>query len=203
MKQRNIVVISAGLSQPSSSRMLADALAKASVEALKIDGTDTAAQSVELREHAHAITDMLLTRFPSPELREVLEAVKSADGVILVTPIFNMGPSGLFKTFLDLFTAEELENKPVLLGATGGTARHTMALESAIRPVLTYLRAQVATTSVFAATEDWSGADEANPLPNRITRAGGQFAALVANYANPGAYDEFDSAPNFADLLQN
>lgn len=203
MKKRNIVVISAGLSKPSSSRMLADSLAKSSEEALKIDGTETEITTVELREHAHAITDMLLTQFPSNELRAVLDAVKSADGVILVTPIFSAGPSGLFKMFLDLFTSDQLEDKPVLLGATGGTARHSMVMESAIRPVLTYLRADVVTTAVFAATEDWSGTDEANPLPNRIKRAGAQFARIIANYANPGAYDEFDAAPSFVDLLEN
>jgi len=203
MQKRRIVVVSAGLSQPSSTRMLADALAKSSHEALEIDGAEVEVLTVELREHAHAITDMLLTRFPSPELREVLDAVKSADGLVLVTPIFSAGPSGLFKMFLDLLTSEELEDKPVLIGATGGTARHTLVLESAIRPVLTYLRADVATIAVFAATEDWSGTDEANPLPDRIKRAGAQFARIVANYANPGAYDEFESAPSFMDLLQN
>lgn len=203
MQKRQIVVISAGLSQPSSTRMLADALSSASGRALHADGVETEFKTVELREHAHAITDMLLTRFPSAELREVLDAVKTADGIIMATPIFSAGPSGLFKMFLDLFTSEELEGKPVLLGATGGTARHTMVVESAIRPVLTYLRADVATTSVFAATDDWSGTDEANPLPSRIDRAGAQFARIVAGYKNPGVVDEFSAAPSFVDLLQN
>jgi len=202
MQKRQIVVVSAGLSQPSSTRMLADALATASNQALTADGVETEFKTVELREYAHAITDMLLTQFPSTELRDVLDSVKSADGLVLVTPIFSAGPSGLFKMFLDLFTSEELENKPVLLGATGGTARHTMVVESAIRPVLTYLRADVATTSVFAATDDWSGTDEANPLPSRINRAGKEFARIVTGYTNPGAFDEFDSASSFVDLLQ-
>src|SRR5690625_3569637 len=88
MEKRKIVVITAGLSQPSSSRMLADALAKSTTEALELDGVTAETTTIELREHAHAVTDMLLTRFASPELREVIDQVKSADGIIAVTPIF-------------------------------------------------------------------------------------------------------------------
>lgn len=203
MQKRHITVISAGLSQPSSTRMLADALAKSTNQALGVDGTEVEFTTIELRDHAHAITDMLLTQFPNPELKEVLDQVKAADGVIMATPIFSAGPSGLFKMFLDLFTSEDFDEKPVLLGATGGTLRHAMIVESAIRPVLTYLRADVATTSVFAATEDWSGTEDANPLADRIKRAGAQFARIVANYDNAGPKDEIDSAPSFVDLLQN
>ncbi|HLR55527.1 MAG TPA: CE1759 family FMN reductase [Actinomycetales bacterium] len=203
MEKRHIVVLTAGLNQPSSSRMLADALAKSTGAALEEDGVEAEFTTVELREHAHAVTDMLLTRFPSAELREVMDQIKVADGVIAVTPIFTAGPSGLFKSFVDLFTTEDFDGKPVLLGATGGSARHTLVLESAIRPLFTYLRADVATTAVFAATDDWSGTDEANPLPERLNRAGAEFARIVSNYTNPGAFDEFAAAPDFLNLLQN
>src|SRR5690625_2602867 len=203
MEKRHIVVLTAGLNQPSSSRMLAYALAKSTGAALEKDGVEAEFTTVELREHAHAVTDMLLTRIPSAELRQVMDQVKAADGVIAVTPIFTAGPSGIFKSFVDLFTTEDFDGKPVLLGATGGSARHTLVLESAIRPLFTYLRADLATTAVFAATGDWSGVDEANPLPNRLKRAGSEFARIVGNYVNPGAFDEFDAAPSFIDLLQS
>lgn len=198
---KKIIAITAGLSQPSSTRMLADRLSEATTKGLENFALDAEITVVELREHAHAITDMLLTGFPSAELREVIDTVKSSDGIIAVTPIFSAGPSGLFKSFLDLFRSEDLENKPVLLGATGGTARHSMVMETAIRPVLTYLRTNVATIATFAATEDWSGTEDANPLPARIERAGAQFADMVNAYKNSGPIDEFDNAPSFLDLL--
>src|SRR5690625_6778596 len=88
MEKRKIVVITARLSQPSSSRMLADALAKSTTEALELAGVTAETTTIELREHAHAVTDMLLTRFASPELRDVIDQVKGADGIIAVTPIF-------------------------------------------------------------------------------------------------------------------
>src|SRR5690625_4411985 len=203
MQKRNIVVLTARLSQPSSSRILADARAISTTVALDLDSVTAQTSTIEIREQAHAVNDMHLTRFASAELRDVIDQVKSADGIIAVTPIFTAGPSGLFKSFIDLFTSNDFDGKPVLLGATGGTARHTMVVESAIRPLFTYLRADLATTAVFAATDDWSGVDEANPLPNRLKRAGSEFARIVGNYVNPGAFDEFDAAPSFIDLLQN
>ena len=102
MTTRTIVVVSGGLSVPSSSRLLADRLAASTQQALAQRGDDTVVETVELREHAHAITDHLLTGFAAGDLRGVLDAVRGADGVVLVTPIFSASFSGLFKSFLDV-----------------------------------------------------------------------------------------------------
>ncbi|WP_418605962.1 NAD(P)H-dependent oxidoreductase [Georgenia sp. SUBG003] len=96
-------------------------------------------------------------RIPTGALREVLEKVTGADGLVLVTPLFTTTYSGLFKSFVDVLDKDSLTDMPVLLGATGGTPRHSLALEYSMRPLLTYLRADVVTTSVFAATDDWAG----------------------------------------------
>jgi FMN reductase len=76
---------------------------------------------------------------------------------------------------------------PVLIGATGGTARHSLALDFAVRPMFAYLHAVVVPTAVFAATADWGSgpdagslADGAKNLPARILKAAGEFADLVA-----------------------
>ena len=53
---------------------------------------------------------------------------------------------------------DALTGKPVLVGATAGTARHSLALEHALRPLFAYLRAVVVPTAVFAASEDWGAA---------------------------------------------
>ncbi len=91
---------------------------------------------------------------------------------------------------------------PVLLGATGGTPRHSLALEYSVRPLFTYLRADVASTSVFAATDDWAGeTDRANPLPARIRRAGRELAEMVASRQTEAPADLFADAPSFAQLL--
>jgi FMN reductase len=198
---RNLVVVSGGLSVPSSSRLLADRLAEATRTALAGRGEDAVVETVELREHAHAITDHLLTGFAPTGLRAVLDAVRGADGVILVTPIFSASFSGLFKSFLDVLEPGSLAVKPVLLGATGGTARHSLALEYALRPLMAYARAAVAPTAVFAASSDWADGDSHSGLAARIEQAGGELADLIEGAPPPVVTDPFDEVTPFERLL--
>ncbi|MEO7006092.1 MAG: FMN reductase [Terrimesophilobacter sp.] len=181
MTTRHVAVISGGLSQPSSTRMLADRLAAASAERLKQKGVDAEVAVFELRDIARDITNNLLTGFPSPKLAEVIDRVTGADGLIAVTPIFTTSYSGLFKSFFDVLDNTSLTDMPVLIGATGGTPRHSLALEYSLRPMFTYLHSIVVPTSVFAATADWgSGPEELKTLSDRILRGAEQFAALTA-----------------------
>lgn len=202
MHERTIVAVSAGLGQPSATRLLTDRLTEATTTELETREVSTAVETVELRDIAHEIVNHLLTGFPSGELAQVLEKVTAADGLILASPLFNTSYSGLFKSFADVLDSESLIDMPVLLGATGGTPRHSLALEHSMRPLFTYLHARVVTTSVFAATDDWSGeGDQVNPLPKRIRRAGRELAELVAARENSGAADPFDDVPSFDQLL--
>jgi FMN reductase len=182
MTVRKLAVLSAGLSQPSSTRMLADKIAGATVARLAEDNIEVEVLSFDLRDYAQDITNNMLTGFPSPKLDAVIEAVTGADGLIAVTPIFTTSFSGLFKSFFDVIDNRALTDMPVVIGATAGTARHSLALDYAIRPMFTYLHAVVVPTTVFAASEDWgSGADKVKTLPDRIDRAAGELAALMVN----------------------
>ncbi len=203
MSDRSIVVISAGLSQPSSTRLLADRLAEATVAELAARGITAHVQSVDLRDVAHEIVNMTLTGFASGDLVPVLEQVAAADGLIAVTPVFSASYSGLFKSFVDVLDKDALVDRPVLLGATGGTGRHSLALEYAMRPLFAYLRADVVPTAVFAATDDWAtaGGDDANPLPARIRRAGRQLAEEVADREPSAPAGLYDAVPSFEQLL--
>ncbi|MFD7555013.1 FMN reductase [Streptomyces sp. NPDC059835] len=177
-----LTVVSAGLSTPSSTRLLADRLAEAVREELAARGRAPSTEVVELREPAGDIAHHLVTGFPSPRLSTAIDAVTAADGLIVVTPVFAASYSGLFKSFFDVIDPDALSGKPVLIAATGGTARHSLALEHAVRPLFAYLRAVVVPTAVFAASEDWgSGGDEyTDGLPRRVRRAGAELAALMA-----------------------
>ena len=179
MTTRTLAVVSAGLSQPSSTRLLADRLTEATVDRLKEQGIDVKVEVIELRDLAHDITNNLLTGFPSPKLDAALTAVTTADGLIAVTPIFTTSYSGLFKSFLDIIEPTALTDLPVLIGATGGTERHSLALDYAIRPVFSYLHAVVAPTAVYAASSDWGSAESSGTLPERIGRAANELAGLM------------------------
>lgn len=180
MEPVKLVAVSAGLGVPSSTRLLAGRLVDAARRELERDRA-VEARVIELRELATAIADHLVTGFPGPALREALDAVAEADGLVAVTPIFTASYSGLFKSFFDLVDNTALTGKPVLIAATGGTARHSLALEHAMRPLFAYLRALVVPTAVYAASEDWgaSGDGGDGDLAGRITRASGELAELM------------------------
>ncbi len=179
MTTRTLAVLSAGLSTPSSTRLLADRLTAATVKALRQRGDDATVEVVELREHARALADHLVTGFPSTALRGAIDTVVGADGLIAVTPVFSASYSGLFKTFIDVLDPDALTGRPTLLGATAGSARHSLVLEHAMRPLFAYLRAVPVPTAVFAAAEDWGDGD-GGALAPRIQRAAGELADLVA-----------------------
>ncbi|BDZ53486.1 CE1759 family FMN reductase [Agromyces marinus] len=177
---RRIVVVSSGLSTPSSTRQLADRLLADSSGLLGERGVEVEARVFELRDLAHDIANHLLMGFAPPSLEEALDAVAGADGLIAVTPIFTTSYAGLFKSFVDVIEPDALTDLPVLIGATGGTPRHSLAIDYAIRPLFTYLHAIPVTTGVFAATGDWGGGgDGVRSLPDRIMRGATEFADLV------------------------
>ncbi|MFJ8073629.1 FMN reductase [Streptomyces sp. NPDC096176] len=195
----NLVVVSAGLGVPSSSRLLADRITESVRRELAGSDRQVRVSVVELRDLAVAIANNLVTGFPSDRLADAIEEVTGADGLIAVTPVFTASYSGLFKSFFDLIEPDALTGKPVLIAATGGTARHSLVLEHALRPLFAYLRALVVPTAVFAASEDWGGTGDAltDTLPDRIARAGRDLAALMA----PRAEAEPDRATPTADLF--
>ncbi|MEU2389489.1 CE1759 family FMN reductase [Streptomyces sp. NPDC007369] len=166
-----LIVVSAGLSSPSSTRLLADRLTAAT-----LDRVDADPEVIELRDLATEIAQHFVTGFPPARLAAALDAVAAADGLIAVTPVFAASYSGLFKSFFDVIDKDALTGKPVLLGATGGTARHSLVTEHALRPLFTYLRALVLPTAVYAASEDWGE----EGLAQRITRAGAELARFMA-----------------------
>ncbi|GLY06280.1 MULTISPECIES: FMN reductase [Actinoplanes] len=203
MKQRNLVVVSAGLSQPSSTRLLADQLSAAAVAAAARLGVTLDVRTVELRDLAHEITDHMLTGFPPAALKDAQDAVTAADALIVVTPVFSASYSGLFKSFVDVLDKDSLVDKPVLLAATAGTARHSLVLEHALRPLFAYLRASVLPTAVFAASDDWGSDSVEGPLRARIDRAATELARETERREPVTVVDPFALTTDFENLLKN
>ena len=129
-------------------------------------------------------------------------AVTTADAVVAVTPVFSASYSGLFKTFFDVLEPDALAGTPVLVAATAGTARHSLVLDFALRPLFTYLRATVVPTGVFAASEDFGTAGADGALSGRVDRAARELADLVAGRARTGPVDPFENPTPFEELLR-
>ncbi|RMI32992.1 CE1759 family FMN reductase [Nocardia stercoris] len=174
---RTVVVLTAGVSQPSSTRMLADQLGTALSAAVGARGEQIELQFIELRELAADLATTVTTGVATPAITAAREQVTRAAGIIAVTPVFAASYSGLFKMFVDILDPESINGMPVLIAATAGTERHALVLDHALRPLFTYLRAVVVPTGVFAATSDFGSTG----LSERITRAAAELATQVVS----------------------
>jgi FMN reductase len=172
---KRLVVVSAGTGNPSSTRQLTDRIAQKSLDLLQGSELPTLANVVELGPLAVDIARATTAGFPSEQLQAAIDRLAAADAIIAATPIYKAGISGLFKSFVDLLDNDLLVAKPVVLAATGGTARHALVIDDQMRPLFAYLRALTLPTSVYAAPEDW-GASE---LGDRIDRASAELAVML------------------------
>ncbi|MFI9360996.1 NADPH-dependent FMN reductase [Kitasatospora sp. NPDC053057] len=84
-----------------------------------------------------------------PDVARVLDLVDRADGVVIGTPVFKAAYSGLLKALLDVMPQRGLAGKAVLPLATGGSAAHVLAVDYALRPVLTSMGAPFITQGWF------------------------------------------------------
>ncbi|MCU1525895.1 MAG: reductase [Microbacteriaceae bacterium] len=170
-----LVVITAGVSDPSSSRLLADRAAQKTIDLLREVGRSASVGVIELGPLAVDIAQAIVSGFPGTRLQAAIERLAAADAVIVSTPVYKAGISGLFKSFIDVLDNDLLIAKPVILAATAGTARHAMVADEQLRPLFAFLRALSAPTSLFAAPEDWGSP----ALSERIERAANELVLLL------------------------
>ena len=170
-----LAVISAGTSDPSSTRLLANRIADRSSELAACHGRTVTSSVIELREISADICTALISQLITPRLQTAITALGEADGIIASTPVYKAGPSGLFTAFIDILDDDLIIARPVVLAATAGTARHALVVDDQMRSMFAYLRALTIPTSLFAAPEDWS--DPA--LNDRIERAAFELALLM------------------------
>ena len=181
----NLVVVSAGTSDPSSTRLLADRAAQRVTAVAARRGAAVRTRVIDLRELATDITTALTSQLVTTKLQQAVDALGVADGVIAATPVYKAGPSGLFTSFFHVLDNDLLIGKPVVLAATAGTARHALVVDDQMRALFAYLRTLPVPTSLFAAPEDWGasagepGASEQDALGKRIDRAAFELVLLM------------------------
>ncbi len=100
-------------------------------------------------------------------VRDALEQVREADLLIVSTPIYKAAYSGLLKLFLDLLPADALRGKTVLPLATGGSLAHLLALDYALKPVLSALGARDILDGVFATDDQLSAHESGGYVPSK------------------------------------
>ncbi|MEX3600189.1 CE1759 family FMN reductase [Kocuria carniphila] len=210
-----LAVVTAGLSEDSTTTRLGEAIAKAASDAVDNAGQHVDIKVIQLRDLAHGLTDMMITHVASPAVQAAIDTVLNADGLVAASPTYKASYSGLFKQFFDVIDESALENLPTVVAATGGSPRHSLVLDTAMRPLLSYLKALVLPLGIYAASEDWGHAD----LQRRIDRVGASLGTMLLagspggasgsfndnDAARPGlrreVKDEFSNVPDFASLL--
>jgi FMN reductase len=174
-----IAVVNAGVSDPSSTRLLADRTAQRTVDTLGASGTTATVRSLDLGPLATDIAQSIVSGMLNAKVRSAMELLARADAVIAATPVYKAGISGLFKSFADLIDNDLLIAKPVVLAATGQSARHAMVVDDQLRPLFGFLRTIPVPTSLYAAPEDWASTD----LGKRIARAAQELSVMLRSGA--------------------
>ncbi|MCI5825910.1 MAG: NAD(P)H-dependent oxidoreductase [Arcanobacterium sp.] len=180
-----IAVVSGSLSESSATSHLGEKVGAAVTEVLGAAGVSVHLVPIPLKDLAHSIVNALLAHFPDPQLEKAFAAIENSAAVLAFTPAYNASYSGLFKLFFDVLDVDTLRGKPMIIGATGGSPRHSLILDHELRPMFAYLHASVAPTGIFVATEDWGMAaadsDSAggSSLEKRIRQAARELAILM------------------------
>jgi FMN reductase len=114
--------------------------------------------------------DALLGRRRDPRFEAALDVVRSADRLVLATPVYRATYSGLLKLLLDALQDKELAGTAVLLAATGGTDRHFLSLDTGLRSAVATLSAWVVPTVVYVTRPDVVDGRLAEPLVERLSQ---------------------------------
>lgn len=170
-----LVVVNAGVSDPSSTKLLADRAAQRVRALAEARGASITTSVIDLRELLPELPGALASQHFGERFTRAIAALIDADGIIAAAPVYKAGASGLFTSFFQVLDNDLLIGKPVILAATAGTARHALVVDEEMRSLFAYLRTLTVPTSLFAATEDWG--DKA--LTARIDRAAHELVLLM------------------------
>ena len=182
-----LVLLSAGHGPASGTARLAQAIGDAAAAALRRAGLAASVEHLELRRSAPAVGRALVDGVRDDEVTDAVSAVERADALVVATPTVNASFSGLLKSFLDVLPPDALRSLPTTIAATGGTTRHTLVLDQAVRPMLGYQRAVVLPSCLFVTADEWDGPRPRPALAARIEAAGDELARFTrAGVRSPG-----------------
>jgi FMN reductase len=167
-----LVAVSGSLRRPSRTLALVQHLVESIGHALPIEAT-----VIELGALSSAPATLHREQLP-PDWQAHIAAVESADVLVVGTPVYRASYSGLFKHFFDLVHHESLFDVPVLLAATGGSARHALVIDHELRPLFSFFQAHTLPVGVYGTDTEFSGEHISDPALR-------QRAALAVSRAVP------------------
>ena len=113
----------------------------------------------------------------------VVKMIMEADAIIIGTPIFQASIPATLKNIFDLLPVNAFQDKVVSLLITAGTSKHYLIAEQQLKPILSYMKAQIVQTYVFIEEKDFLRKEIANDdVLFRITRLVEDTVLLTETY---------------------
>lgn len=169
------VIVNGSLSRPSRTRVLLQALHERLAEQHPLH-----VQYIDLVDLLPQVGTALTQEALPPKARQAVQAIEQADFLIVGTPVFRASLPGLFKHVFDLVDQHALQGTPVLLAATGGSARHALVLEHQLRPLFGFFGALTLPVGVYATPQEIEDGTIVSPaLHQHIDLAVAQAAPVL------------------------
>ena len=175
MSRLSAVAITGNLNSPSRTAALGRAVLRALASQHAFDST-----LFEIAQVARSLGQALDRAELPTGVELMLQSVETADVLVVVTPVHRGSFSGLLKHFFDFLGLDSLRDVPVILAATGGSERHSLVLEHALRPLLSFFGAQTVPTALFATERDFDVEQRPHAhIEQRAARAAKQALSLL------------------------
>ncbi len=146
MSRPRIVAFAGSLHRPSRTRALLEAIGAEVARGLHAD-----LRVFDLVDAGPGLAGSFDRATLTLPARRIVDAIESADALIVGSPVYKGSYTGLFKHVFDLVEPDRLAGKPVVLAASGGGPRHALVVEHALRPLFGFFTALTIPTAVYAA----------------------------------------------------
>ena len=125
------------------------------VAELEKNNPDSKVTLVDLAEYQMQFSDGRNYLEYEGDTRYIAETVMAADALIIGTPIFQASIPATLKNVFDLLPEKALRDKVVSMVVTAGSPKHYLIVEQQLRPILSYMKAQVVHSYVFIEEKDF------------------------------------------------
>jgi len=89
------------------------------------------------------------------DTKYVTETIMAADAIMIGTPTFQASIPASLKNVFDLLPVNAFRDKVVSVIMTAGTSKHYLIVEQQLKPILSYMKAQIVQSYVFIEEKDF------------------------------------------------
>jgi FMN reductase len=152
MSTLRVVGVSGNVTAPSRTRALLDRIIDGLGKRIPVDY-----EVIDISETGPLVGAALSRANLTPALEATVASIESADLIVAASPVYKGSYTGLFKHLFDFVGYEALLGTPVILAATGGSERHSLAIDHQLRTLFAFFRTYTIPTGIYATEADFDG----------------------------------------------